>query len=78
MKLTRVRAHADAGGGTVFFTAPGLVRGRRSMFFGPEDVPHFDGEEAWFQAEQVPQSGWRIVRRVNADGTPYLEPKADA
>lgn len=79
MKLTRMRAHADAGGGTLFFKADGHVRGRRHLFFDPEAVPEFDGEEAWFLAERAPGRDWRIVRRVAADGAPWAGPEtADA
>jgi hypothetical protein len=76
MKLTRVRNHSDSDNRTLFFTAPGLKRRRLHMFFGPDAVPEFGGEEAWFQAEQVPKNGWRIVQRVNPDGTPYVEAAA--
>ncbi len=76
MKLTRVRTHAGAGGGTIFFTAPGLRRRRLHMFFSPDVVPEFEGDEAWFLAEHVPKSGWRIVQRVNPDGSPCAEPTA--
>jgi hypothetical protein len=78
MKLTRVRTHSDAGGGTIFFTAPGLRRRWLHTFFNPEAVPEFEGDEAWFLAEQVPKRGWRIVQRVNPDGSPYAEPAAHA
>lgn len=75
MKLTRVRAHADAGGGTLFFKADG----RRWLFFDREAVPEFDGEEAWFLAERVRGRDWRIVGRVQADGAPFPGPEtADA
>lgn len=76
MKLTRVRAHADAGGGTLFFKADGHARGRRWLFFDRAAVPEFDGEAAWFLAERAPGLDWRIVRRVDADGAPFAGPEA--
>lgn len=68
MKLVRVRAHSDAGGGTLFFKADGQSRRRRWLFFGCEAVPAFEGEEAWFLAERAPGRDWRIVRRVEPGG----------
>lgn len=43
------------------------------MFFSPEQVPEFEGDTAWFEAERVPKKGWRIVRRVDELGRPYEE-----
>jgi hypothetical protein len=74
LKLARVRAHLDAGARTLFFKADGHARRRPYLFFGCEAVPDFDGEEAWFRAERAPKGDWRVVQRVNADGTPYADP----
>jgi hypothetical protein len=79
LKLTRVTALPDAGGGTLFFKAPGLTRQQRYLFFQPGAVPAFEGTDAWFLAEREPGGGWRLVQRVNADGSPHVErPTGDA
>jgi hypothetical protein len=76
IRLTRVRALPDAGARTLHFKADGQTRRQRYLFFSPAAVPEFDGEEAWFLAEQLPGRGWRIVRRSNPDGTPFAQPPA--
>ncbi len=39
-------------------------------FFGPEEVPDFEGEDAWFEAERQGRR-WRILRRVDEHGAPW-------
>ncbi|PZQ44379.1 MAG: hypothetical protein DI570_28510 [Phenylobacterium zucineum] len=69
-KLTRMRVGVGAAQGrTLYFTFPGGTRaGRcRVTFLDPGNVPEFDGDEAWFEVEQVegrPWAFWRAVRRV--------------
>lgn len=70
-KLKRQRFLSNAGGGTVFFTSEGGGRRHPAKFWGPEDVPDFEGDEACFEAQWVTRQGWRIVRRVHEDGRPY-------
>lgn len=71
MKLTRVRVDTrDKTSMTLHFTYPcGSGRGNsRVGFIAPEHVPDFDGEEGWFELEQVwakPWSYWRAIRRVD-------------
>lgn len=70
-KLTRMRAGVgEARGRTLYFTFPGGPKGRRShvTFLKPGNVPEFEGDEAWFEVEQVegrPWAFWRPVRRVD-------------
>lgn len=73
LKLTRVRALPNAGSVTLHFKADGLTRRQRYLFFNKAAVPEFEGEDAWFLAERPPGCGWRILHRVNADGTPYAD-----
>lgn len=54
---------------TLHFTFPGGRRARRSRvaFVDPQNVPPFEGQEAWFLMELViakPWSYWRAVRQV--------------
>jgi len=69
-KLTRHRERsADPGARTLYFTFPGGRRAYRSQvtFVAAENVPAFEGEEAWFEMELVagkPWSWWRAVRQV--------------
>lgn len=71
MKLTRVRVSAaDPTSRTIHFTYPGGSGHGNSRvgFVSPEHVPAFDGEEGWFELEQVkatPWSYWRAVRRLD-------------
>jgi hypothetical protein len=77
VKLKRVREFRLEGAGpTVMFTFEGgTLRAHRSRcsFVRKDQVPEFEGEEAWFEVEQVsskPWPYWRAVRQV--------EPSADA
>jgi len=63
-KLRRVRGHASEGHHTLFFMTEGASRSRPPKFFEPEDVPEFEAEEAWFEAELVPRQKPRILRQV--------------
>lgn len=69
-KLTRHRERfGDQSTRTLYFTFPGGRRASRSQvtFVAVENVPAFDGEEAWFEMELVagtPWSWWRAVRQV--------------
>ena len=72
VKLTRVRQFEDSGvGPTVMFTFEGGTRRAhrsRCSFIDKDNVPDFDGEEAWFEVEQVsakPWPFWRAVRQVD-------------
>ncbi|NGM49307.1 hypothetical protein G5B46_06785 [Caulobacter sp. 602-2] len=54
---------------TLYFTFPGGARNRRCnvTFVDPENVPPFEGDQAWFLMELVvtkPWSYWRAVRQV--------------
>jgi hypothetical protein len=71
-KLTRVRVETtDRTSRTLHFTYPGgSGRGNsRVGFIAAEHVPAFEGEEGWFEVEQVwaiPWSYWRAIRQVDA------------
>lgn len=71
-KLTRHRERTgDPSSRTLHFTFPGSPRALRSQvtFVAAENVPDFEGEEAWFEVELVagkPWSWWRAVRQVEA------------
>ena len=72
-KLRRVRSSKDDNFRTLFFTAELLGRthgNSRSTFIQPENVPDFDGEEAWFELERVrakPRGYWRAIRQVERE-----------
>jgi hypothetical protein len=74
-KLTRHRERSgDLTTRTLYFTFPGSRRASRSQvtFVDRDNVPHFEGEEAWFEMELVagkPWSWWRAVRRVEPPKT---------
>ena len=72
-KLTRQRSRANAGSKTLFFTSDGGSRKHPAPIFQPNQVPEFEGDTAWFEAERVPKLGWRIVRRVTEHGQPYTD-----
>ena len=68
-KLVRFRVSSEDGGNTLYFK---MQVGRLGAFLDPEDVPEFEGEEAWFELERVPKSlgrpwsTWRVIRPVDA------------
>ena len=71
VKLRRVRQYGGAEPGrTLMFTYEGgtrRVQRSRNSFVDKERVPAFEGEEAWFEMEEVsgaPWSFWRAVRQV--------------
>lgn len=71
VKLRRVRQYGGAESGrTLMFTFEGGTRRAarsRCSFVDKERVPDFEGEEAWFEMEEVsgtPWAFWRAVRQV--------------
>lgn len=75
VKLRRVRQYDGAEPGrTLMFTFEGGTRRAQrcnSSFVDKERVPDFEGEEAWFEVEEVsgkPWSFWRAVRKVEPPG----------
>jgi hypothetical protein len=68
--LFRARKLAEAGAETLYFHTQAVSRRRLANFFSPDSVPEFDGEDAWFEAEQRGRL-WRIVRRIHPDGRPF-------
>jgi hypothetical protein len=77
VKLKRIRQYGglDHGKTLLFSFEGGTRRAQRSLstFIDRERVPEFEGEEAWFDVEEVsakPWPFWRAVRQV--------EPPADA
>ncbi|WP_127846913.1 hypothetical protein [Caulobacter sp. FWC26] len=75
VKLRRVRQYGGAEPGrTLMFTFEGGTRrAERSLnsFIDKDRVPEFEGEEAWFEVEEVsgkPWAFWRAVRRVEPPG----------
>jgi hypothetical protein len=73
VKLTRMQVSADPGSPTLLFRADGTSRWQGRLSLGPDVVPAFEGVEAWFLIEKPLKGSWRVVRRIHADGTPYLE-----
>jgi hypothetical protein len=71
-QLFRARYLPDAGGGTLHFHTRGADRRHPPHFFGPDEVPEFEGDSAWFECER--RGGrWRILRRVDESGAPWGE-----
>jgi len=69
VKLTRMTAVVGGQRSTLYFTFPGSTKSARSSvtFVKREEVPPFEGDEAWFEVEHVegkPWSYWRAVRQV--------------
>jgi len=60
-ELKRQRFLQNAGGGSRHPT----------KFWRPEEVPEFEGDRAWFEAQWVTGCGWRIQRRVDENGRPH-------
>jgi hypothetical protein len=63
MKLVRFRTLPNAGGNTLYFWAKS---GKSGRFFRPEQVPEFEGEEAWFEVQNVGGGQLKVLRRVDA------------
>ncbi len=59
-RVQRFRTLPNAGNRTIFFK---IDHGRLGKFFRPDEVPAFDGEEAWFEMEKV-KGRWRFIRQV--------------
>jgi hypothetical protein len=73
-KLIRYRNLPEAGGRTLFFRADGGDRRHPAPFFRPHEVPEFDGDSAWFEAERIRGGGgWRILRRIPDDAAAHLD-----
>lgn len=71
VKLRRIRQFGGAEPGrTLMFAFEGGTRRAersRDSFINRERVPEFEGEEAWFEVEQVSTASWpywRAVRQV--------------
>lgn len=63
-KLRRVRLLEKDGGATLHFVILGRAR---VEFLEVQDVPDFEGEEAWFELERVRGKvwmTWKVVRQV--------------
>ena len=60
-KLTRYRNRPEDGGRTLYFKAD---VGRLGRFLGPDEVPQFEGDEAWFEIEGFKHGSWRVLRQV--------------
>ena len=61
-KITRVRSLPNAGSRTLHFK---IDYGKSGVFFQPNEVPSFEGEEAWFEMEKV-KGQWRFLRQVES------------
>jgi len=64
--LRRHRFLPDAGGGTVFCTVTFGGIGRALAFLKPGEFPEFEGEEAWFVAENLPRNKFHFIRQVES------------
>lgn len=62
-KVLRHRTLPNAGSRTLFFTINAGTRCQPTTFFRPGEIPEFDGEEAWFEAERN-GTRWRFIRQV--------------
>lgn len=63
-ELRRVRLLEKDGGATVYFI---IIGTSRAEFLEPENVPPFEGEEAWFELERVRGRvwmTWKVLRQV--------------
>jgi hypothetical protein len=73
VKLTRVAGPDGASRRTLYFTFPGgQPRSSRAKcsFVAPQHVPEFEGDEGWFEVEEVwvkPWSFWRAIRPAEPD-----------
>lgn len=81
VRLTRVRQSGGADPHrTLYFRFEGFTRKAsraQCSFIEPERVPPFDGEEGWFEVEQVkarPWPFWRALRQVEAPGRGKTQP----
>ncbi len=60
-KLVRYRTLPKDGGYTLYFKAD---IGRLGRFFRPGQVPEFEGEEAWFEIQNVGGGQLAVLRQV--------------
>ena len=61
----RIERRTDGAGRTLFFMIVSGSRSRQHKFFGPDEVPAFEGDSAWFEVE--PRGGrlhWKVLRQV--------------
>lgn len=75
VRISRRSLLESDGGGTLFFV---IHSGRRPDFLDPDQVPEFEGEEAWFEVERARISGriwptWKVLRQVEP---PVVETRA--
>jgi len=63
--------HGKCGLEDPVFTSDGGSRKHPAKIFHAHEVPEFEGETAWFEAEWVLKRGWRLIRRVNEHGQPF-------
>ena len=66
VRISRRRLLETDGGGTLFFV---IHSGRRPGYLDPDQVPQFEGDEAWFEVERTRVSGrvwptWNVLRQV--------------
>ena len=66
-KVQRCRTLPEHGGRTLFLSVFLGSRSRGWLHFRPNELPDFEGEEAWFEMERV-KGRWRIVRQVEPPG----------
>lgn len=65
----RLRRVTDHDGRTLHFMIPTSDRRHPSEFLSCDQVPDFDGDEAWFELEKIhakPWAFWKVLRRVEA------------
>jgi hypothetical protein len=60
-KLVRFRALPEHGGYTLYFKTD---IGRLGRFFRPDKVPEFEGEEAWFEIQNVGGGELAVLRQI--------------
>lgn len=68
VRISRRSLLESDGGGTLFFV---IHSGRRPGFLDPDQVPEFEGKEAWFEVERTRVTGriwttWKVLRQVDA------------
>jgi hypothetical protein len=67
LKLTRFRALPEHGGYTLFFKAD---IGKSGRFFQPDKVPEFEGEEGWFEIQNIGGGELAVLRQVDSPQGP--------
>lgn len=78
-KVRRMRDHPtpEGPGRTLCFMTPNGCKRSPTRFFEVDQVPDFEGEEAWFEVE--PCRGlvwmtWKFIRQVDEAGRPLPVP----